>query len=90
MLRKKKYYLSLNNGKLLKLILRWKNKGNFKIDNDKISRPYILNKNMYIVKKIMLLLKLNNVLKLLRKIWKKKTVLDRGPSHPNIMKQNHG
>ncbi len=44
-------YLSLSNGRLLKISIEDGNiKDLIKIDGDKISRPYILNKKMYILK----------------------------------------
>ena len=44
-------YVSLNNGRLLKVnIIDGKTKDIIKIDGDKISRPYVLNKNMYILR----------------------------------------
>ena len=46
-----KIYLSLNNGRLIVIdILNGKPSEIVKIDNQKISRPYVLNNNMYIVK----------------------------------------
>ena len=46
-----KIYLSLNNGRLVIIeILNGKPIDVKKIDNEKISRPYILNNNMFIVK----------------------------------------
>ncbi len=43
-------YVSLNNGRLLKISIQdGKTKEVIKIDGDKISRPYILNKKMYIL-----------------------------------------
>tara|TARA_Y100000591_G_C21835481_1_gene702212 strand:- start:185 stop:1489 length:1305 start_codon:yes stop_codon:yes gene_type:complete len=44
-------FVSLSNGRLLKVeIQNGKTKDIIKIDGDKISRPYILNKKMYILK----------------------------------------
>ena len=44
-------YVSLNNGRLLKAKIEdGKIESIVKIDNNKISRPYILNKNMYILR----------------------------------------
>ena len=44
-------YLSLNNGRLIVIdILNGKPSKIVKIDNEKISRPYVLNNNMYIVR----------------------------------------
>ena len=44
-------YLSLNNGKLIIVnITTGKSTDVIKIDSEKISRPYILNNNMYIVR----------------------------------------
>ena len=44
-------YVSLSNGRLLKVNIEdGKTKDIIKIDGDKISRPYILNKNMYILR----------------------------------------
>jgi len=44
-------YVSLNNGRLLKVnIIDGKTKDVIKIDSDKISRPYVLNRNMYILR----------------------------------------
>ena len=44
-------YLSLNNGKLIIVdITTGKSTGVIKIDSEKISRPYILNNKMYIVR----------------------------------------
>tara|TARA_Y100001970_G_scaffold286678_1_gene409464 strand:- start:1443 stop:2750 length:1308 start_codon:yes stop_codon:yes gene_type:complete len=46
-----KIYLSLNNGRLLIIeILNGKQLDIKKIDNEKISRPYILDNNMFIIK----------------------------------------
>ena len=48
---KKYIYVSLSNGRLLKVLIEdGKTKDIIKIDGDKISRPYILNKNMYILR----------------------------------------
>ncbi len=48
---KDEIYLSLNNGKLIVIdITTGRSKNILKIDNGKISRPYVLNNNMYIVK----------------------------------------
>jgi len=48
---KEKIYLSLNNGRLIIIdILTGKALDVIKIDNEKISRPYIFNNNMFIVK----------------------------------------
>ena len=48
---KDKIYLSLNNGRLIVIdILNGKPSKIVKIDNEKISRPYVLNNNMYIVR----------------------------------------
>ncbi len=48
---KKFIYVSLSNGRLLKVLIEdGKTKDIIKIDGDKISRPYILNKNMYILR----------------------------------------
>ena len=48
---KDEIYLSLNNGKLIIVdITTGKSTDVIKIDSEKISRPYILNNNMYIVK----------------------------------------
>ncbi len=44
-------YVSLSNGRLLKVNIEdGKTKDIIKIDGDKITRPYILNKNMYILR----------------------------------------
>jgi len=44
-------YVSLNNGRLLRVKIEdGKTESIVKIDNNKISRPYILNKNMYILR----------------------------------------
>ena len=44
-------YLSLNNGKLIIIDIKTgKSKNILKIDNGKISRPYVLNNNMYIIR----------------------------------------
>ena len=44
-------YISLKNGRLLKVKIEdGKTKDVFKIDGDKISRPYVANKKMYILK----------------------------------------
>ena len=44
-------YVSLSNGRLLKVnIIDGKTKDIIKIDGDKISRPYVLNRNMYILR----------------------------------------
>ena len=43
--------MSLSNGRLLKVSIEdGKTKEIIKIDSGKISRPYILNKNMYILR----------------------------------------
>ena len=48
---KKYIYVSLNNGRLIKASIEdGKTKDIIKIDNSKISRPYILNKKMYILR----------------------------------------
>ena len=48
---KNKIYISLNNGKLIIAnILDGKSLDTIKIDGDKISRPYILSKNLYVIK----------------------------------------
>ena len=48
---KEKIYLSLNNGRLIIIdILTGKALDVIKIDNEKISRPYIFNNDMFIVK----------------------------------------
>ena len=48
---KDEIYLSLNNGKLIIIdITTGRSKNIIKIDNGKISRPYVLNNNMYIVR----------------------------------------
>ena len=48
---KDKIFLSLSNGRLLKVSIEdGKTKEIIKIDSGKISRPYILNKNMYILR----------------------------------------
>ena len=48
---KDEIYLSLNNGKLIIIdIATGRSKNILKIDNGKISRPYVLNNNMYIVR----------------------------------------
>jgi len=48
---KEKVYLSLNNGRLITIdILTGKALDVIKIDNEKISRPYIFNNDMFIVK----------------------------------------
>jgi len=48
---KDEIYLSLNNGKLIVIdITTGRSKNILKIDNGKISRPYVLNNNMYIVR----------------------------------------
>ena len=45
-------YLSLNNGRIIVIeILTGKTVDIIKIDNEKISRPYVNNNNMFIVKK---------------------------------------
>ena len=44
-------YVSLSNGRLLKVSIEdGKTKNIIKIDGGKISRPYILNKTMYILR----------------------------------------
>ena len=44
-------YVSLNNGRLLRVKIEdGKTESIVKIDNNKISRPYVLNKNMYILR----------------------------------------
>ena len=46
-----KIYLSLNNGKIIKIDIKTGNQENiFKINTSKISRPYIFDKNMYLIK----------------------------------------
>ena len=46
-----KIYISLNNGRLVEVdVINGKPNKIVKIDNEKISRPYVLNKNMYILK----------------------------------------
>ncbi len=48
---KDEIYLSLNNGKLIVIDIKTgRSKNILKIDNGKISRPYVLNNNMYIVR----------------------------------------
>ena len=48
---KEKIYLSLNNGRLIIIdILTGKSLDVIKVDNEKISRPYIYNNDMFIVK----------------------------------------
>ena len=48
---KNKIYLSLNNGKLITInITSGKSIDVIKIDGNKISRPYVLNKSMYLLK----------------------------------------
>ena len=48
---KDEIYLSLNNGKLIIIDIKTgRSKNILKIDNGKISRPYVLNNNMYIVR----------------------------------------
>jgi len=48
---KNKIYLSLNNGKLLSIDLKTgKILSTKKIDNKKISRPFVINKNMFVIK----------------------------------------
>ena len=48
---KDEIYLSLNNGKLIVIdITTGRSKNILKIDNEKISRPYVLNNNMYIIR----------------------------------------
>ena len=49
---KNKIYLSLNNGRLIKIdIASAMVEKIFKLDNSKISRPYVFNGNMYLIKK---------------------------------------
>ena len=46
-----KIYVSLNNGRLVEVdVISGKSVKIVKIDNEKISRPYVLNKKMYILK----------------------------------------
>ena len=46
-----KIYLSTSNGKLLVIdISSGKTLSTLKIDNQKISRPYVLNKNLFVIK----------------------------------------
>ena len=46
-----KMYLSLDNGRLLVInISSGKTISTLKIDNEKISRPYILDKNLFVIK----------------------------------------
>ena len=48
---KNKIYLSLNNGKLVIInVVNGKSENIIKIDRNKISRPYILDKNMYVIR----------------------------------------
>ena len=48
---KTKVYLSLNNGRLIVInSVDGKSEDIIKIDGDKISRPYVLNKNMYVIR----------------------------------------
>ena len=48
---KNKIYLSLNNGRIIKIDLKTGLQENiFKLYGSKISRPYVSNGNMYIVK----------------------------------------
>ena len=48
---KNKIYLSLNNGRLIKIdVLKGLEEKIYKIHGSKISRPYILNGNMYLIK----------------------------------------
>ena len=48
---KKNIYLSLNNGRIVVIkILNGKPIDIIKIDNGKISRPYVLNNDMFVVK----------------------------------------
>jgi len=50
-LAKNKIYLSLNNGRLIKIdILSGKQENIFKLAGSKISRPFIFNNNMYLIK----------------------------------------
>ena len=47
----KNIYLTTNNGRLLIINIKTgKVNKVLKIDSDKISRPFVLNKNMYVVK----------------------------------------
>ena len=44
-------YLTTDNGKLLVIDIKTgKTKSTLKIDNDKISRPFILDQNLFVVK----------------------------------------
>ncbi len=46
-----KVYLSLNNGRLIKIdVLTGSQENIFKISGSKISRPYVFNSNMYLIK----------------------------------------
>ena len=48
---KNKIYLSLNNGRIIKIDLKTGIEENiFKLHSSKISRPHVFNGNMYIVK----------------------------------------
>ena len=48
---KKNIYLTTNNGRLIIIdILTGKSSSVLKIDNEKISRPFILDKNLFIIK----------------------------------------
>ena len=48
---KDKIFLSLNNGRLIVIeTLNGKTLDIIKIDNEKISRPYVLNNHMFIVR----------------------------------------
>ena len=47
----KNIYLSTNIGRLLVIDIKsGKTISTLKIDNDKISRPYVLNKNLYLIR----------------------------------------
>ena len=47
----KNIYLSTSNGRLLIIdIATGKTKSTLKVDNEKISRPLIINKNLFIIK----------------------------------------
>ena len=48
---KNKIYLSLNNGRIVKVDLKTGFQENiFKLHGSKISRPYVFNGNMYLIK----------------------------------------
>ena len=64
-------YLTTDNGRLLVIDIKTgKTKSILKIDNDKISRPFVLNKSLFVIKDNAII-KLIDVFKLLEKLGEK-------------------